>query len=144
VQTLRGAASLELTMRQAGTVLMGSIGIVGLLLTLVGMYGVMSYVVASRTVEIAIRMALGASADRVRREILGQVLALVAAGVAIGGAASMGLAPALRTFLVGVSPFDPITFGTAALLLVIVGLAAGLVPALRSSRVAPMQALRQQ
>jgi ABC-type antimicrobial peptide transport system permease subunit len=54
------------------------------------------------------------------------------------------LTPALRTFLVGVGPFDPVAFGGAALLLVIVGLAAGFVPALRGSRVAPMQALRRQ
>ena len=143
VQTLRGAASLELTMRRVGTVLVGSIGVVGLLLTMIGLYGVMAYVVASRNVEIAIRMALGASAGRVRREVLEQVLALVAAGVVIGGAAALGLAPALRTFLVGVSPFDPVAFGAAAFVLVIVGLAAGLVPAVRGSRIAPMRALRQ-
>jgi hypothetical protein len=142
VQTLRGAASLELTMRRAGTVLIGSIGMVGLLLTMIGLYGVMAYVVASQTVEIAIRMALGASAGRVRREVLSRVLLLVAAGVAIGGAASLGLTPALRTFLVGVSPFDPVAFAAAAILLVIAGLAAGFVPALRGSRVAPMRALR--
>jgi ABC-type antimicrobial peptide transport system permease subunit len=143
VQTLREAASFELTMRWAGTLLMGSIGMVGLLLTMVGLYGVMGYVVASRTVEIAIRMALGASASRVRREVLGQALLLVAAGVAIGAGAALGLAPALRTFLVGISPFDPVAFGTAAMLFAIVGLAAGLVPAVRGSRVAPMGALRQ-
>jgi ABC-type antimicrobial peptide transport system permease subunit len=144
VQTLRGAASLELTMRRAATVLIGSIGMAGLLLTMIGLYGVMAYVVASQTVEIAIRMALGASAGRVRREVLSRVLLLVAAGVTIGGVASFGLTPALRTFLVGVSPFDPVAFGAAGMLLVIVGLAAGSVPAVRGSRVAPMQALRRQ
>jgi predicted lysophospholipase L1 biosynthesis ABC-type transport system permease subunit len=144
VQTLRGAASAELTMRRTGTVLMGSIGVVGLLLTMIGLYGVMACVVATRTVEVAIRMALGASPSRVRWEALSRALVLVAAGVAIGGAASLGLAPALRTFLVGVSPFDPVAFGTAAILLVIVGLAAGFVPAHRTSRVDPMRALRQQ
>jgi predicted permease len=144
VQTLRRAASLELTMRRAGTVLVGSIGSVGLVLTMIGLYGVMAYVVASRTPEIAIRMALGASAGRVRREVLSRVLSLVVAGVAIGGAASLGLMPALRTFLVGIGPFDPVAFGAAAMLLMIVGLAAGLVPAIRGSRVAPMRALRQQ
>jgi len=144
VQTLRGAASLELTMRRAGTVLMGSIGLVGVLLTMIGFYGVMAYIVASRTVEIAIRMALGASAGRVRREVLSRVLVLVVTGVAIGGVASLGLTPALRTFLVGVSPFDPVAFGAAALLLMVVGLAAGFIPALRGSRIAPMRALRQQ
>jgi ABC-type antimicrobial peptide transport system permease subunit len=88
-------------------------------------------------------MALGASARQVRREVLGQVLALVAAGIVIGGGAASGVAPALRTFLVGVSPFDPVAFGAAATLLAIVGLAAGFVPAVRGSRIAPMGALRQ-
>jgi ABC-type antimicrobial peptide transport system permease subunit len=111
---------------------------------MIGLYGVMAYVVASRTVEIAIRMALGASASRVRREVLSRALLLVVAGVAIGGAAALGLTPALRTFLVGVGPFDPVAFGAAALLLGIVGLAAGVVPAVRASRVAPMRALRLQ
>jgi ABC-type antimicrobial peptide transport system permease subunit len=89
-------------------------------------------------------MALGASAARVRREVLTRVLLLVVAGVASGGAVSLALTPALRTFLVGVSPFDPVAFGAAAMLLVIVAVAAGFVPALRGSRIAPMSALRQQ
>jgi ABC-type antimicrobial peptide transport system permease subunit len=131
-------------MRRTGTVLIGSIGIVGLLLTMIGLYGVMAYVAASRTVEVAIRMALGASASRVRREALGRALSLVAAGVTIGGAAALGLTPALRTFLVGVSPFDPVAFASATMLLAIVGLAAGFVPALRTSQVEPMRALRRQ
>ena len=76
-------------MRRAGTLLVGSIGLVGLMLTMIGLYGVMAYVVASRTIEIAIRMALGVSAGRVRREYLEQEFSLLAAGVAIGGAASL-------------------------------------------------------
>ncbi|MPZ20684.1 MAG: FtsX-like permease family protein [Luteitalea sp.] len=144
VQTLRSATSLELTMRRAGTFLVGSIGAVGLLLALIGLYGVMAYVVASRTAEVGIRMALGASGHRIRWEVLRRGLLLVAAGVVIGGGASLGLAPALRTFLVGVSPFDPVAFATAAALLAIVGLAAGLVPAHRASQVDPIRALRQQ
>jgi ABC-type antimicrobial peptide transport system permease subunit len=144
VQTLRSAASLELTMRRAGTFLMGSIGAVGLVLAMVGLYGVMAYVAASRTVEVGIRMALGASSRRIGWEVLRQALGLVAAGVVIGGGALLGLAPALRTFLVGVSPFDPVAFGTAAILLLLVGLAAGFAPAYRTSQVDPMRALRQQ
>jgi len=144
VQTLRSATSLELTMRRAGTFLMGSIGAVGLLLAMIGLYGVMAYVAASRTVEVGIRMVLGASGSRIGWEVLRRALTLVAAGVVIGSGASLGLAPALRTFLVGVSPFDPVAFGTAAMLLVIVGLAAAFVPAHRTSQVDPMRALRQQ
>jgi len=118
--------------------------LLGLVPTMIGLYGVMASAVASRTVEVAVRMALGASAARVRREILAQVFGLLAAGVAIGGAASLGLAPAFRTFLVGVSGFDPVTFGAAVTALAVVGLAAGIVPAIRASRVHPMRALRRQ
>ena len=144
VQTLRSATSLELTMRRAGTFLMGSIGVVGLLLAMIGLYGVMAYVAASRTVEVGIRMALGASSRRIGREVLCQALTMVAAGVVIGGGALLGLTPALGTFLVGVSPFDPVAFGAAATLLVIVGLVAAFVPAYRTSQIDPMRALRQQ
>jgi len=104
----------------------------------------MAYVAASRTAEVGIRMVLGASGGRIGWEMLRDALSLVTAGVVIGGGASLGLTPALRTLLVGVSPFDPVAFGAAALLLVIVGLAAGVIPAHRTSQVDPMRALRQQ
>jgi ABC-type antimicrobial peptide transport system permease subunit len=69
---------------------------------------------------------------------------VIAAGVAIGSAAAMGLAPALRTFLVGISPFDPVAFGIATMFLAIVGLAAGFLPAHRTSQVEPIRALKSQ
>lgn len=144
VQTLRRAATQELTMRRVATYLAGSIGGIGLLLAMIGLYGVMAYVVASRTAEVGIRMALGASTRRVAWDVLSSALTLVGAGVVIGGAGSLGLAPALRTFLVGVSPYDAVAFGAAAVLLAGAGLVAGVVPALRAARVDPMIALRQQ
>ena len=122
VETLRDATSLELTMRRVGTFLMGTMGAVGLLLAMIGLYGVMTYVMASRTAEVGIRMALGASARRIRQEMLQRALMVVAPGVAIGAIASLGLTPAFSTFLAGVSPFDPIAFGGAATLLMLVGL----------------------
>jgi predicted permease len=143
VQTLRSATSLELNMRRVGTILMGAMGAVGLLLAMIGLYGVMSYVAASRTAEVGIRMALGASGPRIRQEMLLRALKVVSRGVALGAAASLGLTPLFRTFLAGVSPFDPIAFVGAAVLLTLVGLAASFVPALRSSRLDPMHALRQ-
>jgi putative ABC transport system permease protein len=143
VQTLRNATSLEMGMRRLGTFLMGSIGAVGLLLAMVGLYGVMTHLAASRTAEVGIRMALGASRPRIRLEMLQRALTVVARGVALGALASLGLTPFFRTFLAGVSPFDPVAFVGAALLLTFVGLAASYIPALRSSRLDPMRALRR-
>jgi putative ABC transport system permease protein len=143
VQTLRNATSLEMNMRRLGTMLMGAMGVVGLLLAMIGLYGVMTYVAASRTAEVGIRMALGASRFRIRQEMLLRALKVVLRGVALGAVASLGLTPLFRTFLAGVSPFDPVAFAAAAVLLMLVGLAASYVPALRSSRLDPMRALRQ-
>jgi ABC-type antimicrobial peptide transport system permease subunit len=122
---------------------MGSMGAVGLLLAMIGLYGVMTHLAASRTAEVGIRMALGASRSRIRREMLQRALLVVARGVALGAMASLGLTPFFRTFLAGISPFDPVAFSGAAVLLLIVGLLASYVPALRSSRLDPMRALRQ-
>jgi predicted permease len=142
-QTLRSATSLEMNMRRVGTMLMGAMGAVGLLLAMIGLYGVMTYVAASRTAEVGIRMALGASRPRIRREMLLRALKVVARGVALGALASLGLTPLFRTFLAGVSPFDPVAFAGAAILLTTVGLTASYIPARRSSRLDPMRALRQ-
>lgn len=143
VQSLRSATSMEMSMRRLGTFLMGGMGAVGLLLAMIGLYGVMSHLAASRTAEVGIRMALGASRPRIRWEMLMRALSVVARGVALGAIASLGLTPFFRTFLAGVSPFDPIAFAGAAILLTLVGLGASYVPALRSSRLDPMRALRQ-
>jgi predicted permease len=142
-QTLRSATSLELNMRRLGTMLMGAMGAVGLLLAMIGLYGVMTYVAASRTAEVGIRMALGASRLRIRQEMLLRALKVVARGVALGALASLGLTPLFRTFLAGVSPFDPVAFAGAAIVLTIVGIMASYIPARRSSRLDPMRALRQ-
>jgi predicted permease len=142
VETLRSATSLEMNMRRLGTILIGAMGAVGLLLAMIGLYGVMSYVAASRTAEVGIRMALGASGPRIRQEMLLRALKVVARGVALGAMVSLGMTPLFRTFLAGVSPFDPIAFVGAAIVLTLVSLAASYVPALRSSQLDPMRALR--
>ncbi len=110
VGTLRDAAGTELTMRRVGTQFVGAIGILGLLLTGIGLYGVVSYLVASRTAELGIRLALGATPGRLHREVLGQAARLVAGGIALGVPAAMLIASALKTFLAGLSPLDPIAF----------------------------------
>ena len=142
IDTRRQSASLEMTMRGVATTMVGGIGLVGLLLSMVGLYGVMTFIAASRTAEVGVRMALGASASRIRVEMLQRGGSVVAIGVVAGAAASAVVMPALGTFLAGISPFDPAAFSLAAAILAIAGLGASYVPAFRASRVDPIRALR--
>ena len=143
VGTLRDAASTELAMRRVGTQLVGAIGVLGLFLTAIGLYGVVSYLVVSRTVELGIRMALGATTGQLHREVLRHAGRLVGGGIAIGIAASLLVTPALATFLAGLSPADPIAFIGAAAVLMLVAFAAAYLPARRVTRVDPLLALRE-
>ena len=143
VGTLRDAASTELNMRRVGTQFVGAIGVIGLLLTAIGLYGVMSYLVASRSAELGIRIALGATPGRLHREVLGQAARLVGGGIALGIPAATLIAFALKTFLAGLSPLDPIAFAAAALVMVLVAFAASYLPARRVARVDPLLALRE-
>jgi putative ABC transport system permease protein len=143
ISTLRDAAGTELNMRRVGTQMIGAIGILGVLLTAVGLYGVVSYFVASRTAELGIRMALGATPRQLHLEVLRHAARLVGGGIAIGIAASLLVTPALATFLAGLSPADPIAFVAAAAVLMLVACAASYLPARRVARVDPLLALRE-
>jgi len=113
-----------------------------LLLAAIGIYGLMAYSVRQRTQELGIRMALGAEASQVRNMIIFQGLRLVLAGVAIGVVAAFGLTRFIANFLFGVSAWDPLVFATVPALLSAVALLAVWVPALRATRIDPVQALR--
>jgi putative ABC transport system permease protein len=115
-----------------------------LLLTSLGIYGVVSYTVAQRTHEIGIRVALGAQARDILRIVLGQGMALTLVGLAAGLAAAFALARLLASLLYGVSPGDPATYILVAVLLACVALLACLVPARRATKVDPMIALRYE
>jgi ABC-type antimicrobial peptide transport system permease subunit len=104
----------------------------------------MAYTVSQRTHEIGVRMALGASAGTVRRMVVGQGMRVAGLGVAIGLAAALGVSGVMRSMLYGVTPTDPVTFGGIAGLLAAVALTACLLPAVRASRVDPMDALRAE
>ena len=140
--TLEDYASLGLVPQRVAAAVSGSLGVVGLLLAAIGIYGVTAYMVTSRTREIGIRMALGAQPGRVVRMVLRQGLMLTGAGAAIGLALAAGASQLLGSLLFGVDATDPIAFVGAALLFVAIGLAACVTPARRATEIDAMQALR--
>jgi ABC-type antimicrobial peptide transport system permease subunit len=123
--------------------LLGLIGLLGLSLALVGIYGVISYAASQRTGEIGLRMALGARGSDILRLVIGQGLKLTLIGVALGGAVALGLTRFLSSLLVGVSAIDPVTFLAVPLLLTTVAIAACWIPAWRATKVDPLSALRR-
>ena len=122
----------------------GTLGLVGLLLCAIGIYGVTSYSVAQRTREIGIRVALGADRRNVLRLVLRQGLVLAAIGTAVGVVIAAVGSTFLESLLYGVRGLDPLTFGSACALFVVVTLAASYIPALRATKVDPMVALRAE
>jgi predicted permease len=143
-QTMPEVINDSTATRRFSAILLGAFAIVALLLSGVGIYGVISYLIGQRTHEIGIRMALGAQQSKVLRQVLGEGLKLAITGAAIGLAAAFGLTRLMASLLYGVSPTDPLTFGAVAALLVTVALAACYVPARRAAAVDPMVALRHE
>lgn len=127
------------------TTLSAAFAVLATLLAAVGLYGVLAYTVAQRTREIGLRMALGAAPGRVRRMVLLQVARMMLVGGVIGlAAAGLWLAPAAEKLLFELKGRDPLVFVFSAILLSLIALLAGFVPALRASRVEPMWALRYE
>jgi putative ABC transport system permease protein len=126
------------------TFLIGAFAALALLLASLGLYGVVTYSVSQRTTELGIRMALGAQPGSILQLVVFRAAGLAAIGLGIGVAVTLAGRPIIARFLFGVSPADPITLGTASLVILLVALAASLAPALRAARVDPAAALRAE
>jgi putative ABC transport system permease protein len=124
--------------------LFGIFGLLGMVLASVGIYGVMAYMVAQRTNEIGLRMALGARPWDVLRLVVGQGMRLTLAGIVMGIVAGLVATRLMGSLLFGVSTSDPVTFGAVSVLVAAVALIAGWLPARRAARIDPVLALRQE
>jgi len=145
VVTLRTVVSSQgLFLARVSAVLVGAFGVVALLLAVVGLYGVVSFMVGRRTQEIGVRMALGAQQTRILRMVLANGILLAMVGLLLGGAVAYLAAPLISGLLVDVSPHDPAVFALIALALIAATLGASWIPARRATRVNPMDALRSE
>jgi ABC-type antimicrobial peptide transport system permease subunit len=142
VRTGREIVGGQLAMPRFLLTLVGSFALVALALAVVGLYGVMSYLVAQRRREIGVRLALGAKPREVLSMVVRQGLALTLAGIALGTVAALLLTRGIGSLLYDVAPWDPGTIGAAAGLLLLAALAACLLPAVSAARVSPGVTLR--
>ncbi|HEV2205588.1 MAG TPA: ABC transporter permease [Candidatus Acidoferrales bacterium] len=144
VQTMDEVVANSFAARRFSMILLGVFAGLALVLSCVGIYGVISYLVGQRTHEIGVRMALGAQHEDVLRLILGHGARMALIGVAIGVIASLGLTRLMAGELFGVTAHDPLTFSAVAIVLVVVALLASYIPARRAMRVDPLVALRHE
>jgi ABC-type antimicrobial peptide transport system permease subunit len=144
VNTMDEIVAATESSRRFNTVILSSFAGIALLLSLLGIYGVMAYSVSERTREIAIRMALGSTRESVLLRTLQQALSLTAIGAALGLAASVGLTRLLSSLLYDVRPLDGPVIAAAIFLLFLCSSLAAYLPARRAAAVDPMQALRSE
>ena len=119
-------------------------GLLALLVASIGVYSVISYTFGQRTHEIGVRIALGATGQRVARLVVGEGVRIVIAGVCIGASIALALGKVVAASLYGTTPRDPVVLVGAALTLTVVAVIACIVPATRAMRVDPMEALRSE
>jgi ABC-type antimicrobial peptide transport system permease subunit len=143
-ETLEEVISGSIAARRFSMVLLGIFAALAVVLSSIGIYGVISYLVGQRTQEIGTRIALGAQRGDVLRLILGRGFALTLSGVGSGAVLALILSRQMKKIIYGVSPSDPVTFCAVAVLLIAIALLACYVPARRAMRVDPMIALRYE
>jgi predicted permease len=144
IESMDGIISRTLAARRFSMILLGIFAALALVMSCVGIYGVISYLAGQRTHEIGVRMALGAERRDVLRMVLGEGAKMALVGVAIGLVAAFGLTRLMANMLFGVSAHDPLTLAGVAALLVLMSLAACYIPARRATKVDPMVALRYE
>jgi predicted permease len=144
IVTLEGYMDRLIRQRRFNMALLASFGFLGLVIAAVGIYGVMAYVVAQRTSEIGVRMALGATRGHVVNMVMRRAGLLMAIGLVIGGTAAWALSRTVETFLFQTEPTDPRVFVGALVTLTLAGLVASAVPARRAASVDPLVALRHE
>lgn len=144
VRLMTEVVDLSLFPQRIASGLTGLFALVGIVLATIGIYGVLALYVAQRTREFGIRIALGASTGDVLRLVVARGLILAAAGSAAGLLLALAATGTLRTFLFGVSPLDPLTFGVVSTLMLLIALVACSVPARRATLADPLDALREQ
>lgn len=144
VRTGEERSAMAFALQRFVMVLTSSFAGIALVLTVVGLYGLLSYTVARRRREIGLRIALGAARGEVLGLVLRQATRLVLVGLILGLAGAIGAQRLLESTLVGIRPGDPVFIMMAGGLLLIAGLAAAYLPAVRAASVDPMQALRSE
>jgi putative ABC transport system permease protein len=144
VRTMDELLSTQVVEPRFHTLLLGCFAGIALLLTMVGLYGVVAYSVTRRTREIGLRMALGASRSTVLSMVLKQALVLVLTGLALGLAGALAGGQLLRSMLYGIKPLDPLVLASACCLIGLTGTLAAYLPARRAAKVDPMDALRHE
>ena len=144
IQSLTSASSMGTLPQRIAAAITTVLGVLALVLSSLGIYGVIAYMVTQRTREIGVRMAIGAKQRDVLAMVLGSGLRLAVPGVGFGIVAAMGLSRIMKSFILGVPSLDPVTFFVVPLLLIVVVGLATVVPALRAAAVSPMTALRSE
>jgi putative ABC transport system permease protein len=144
IQTLEDAVAISLWEVKWQAALLGSLGLLAIILAAIGLAGVMAYAVSQRTREIGIRMALGAQPGEVQWMVLAQGLRIAGIGIVAGLLVSAASVRLLRNYLYGLSPFDPTAFAAASLLWLVIAVLATWYPARRASQVDPMVALKYE
>lgn len=143
LQTMDDVLAQSTATRRFNTMLLTLLGLTGLILAAIGIYGVIAFFVSQRTHEIGVRVALGASTGSVIRMVVRQAVALALIGVLVGGVAAIWATRVLENMLFQVESRDPLTFAAGAVVLLLVALGAALLPARRAARVAPIRALTE-